>query len=726
MAKKISQLTQATQVKSDDVTVIVQDGETKKLPLNMMVTKQDIENKKVTGLAKLDEIEATYENDTYTPTITVKNKSSVKVGEGDGVDYSANVMDGPAKSAILKGQTLVNLVTNPRMLINANDEVTLGDNKISITKSASGISYILFDFLSKPSTEYTIILNFTKFSQQASYYGVYLDGVYGDINSEPFNTGSLGIIKRKFTSKDTVEGLLSIGIHSDIPTGTEIEFNDIMVLEGDYTNIDVPYFTGIQSVKMSVLTTTGKNLIDVNHTLSLTREQNPIANSQDVSGTEFTDVTLNSFVSTTTLPGYWQYACYRISNAKPNTTYILSYLRNTINPPEGGSSRKHRLMLFTSEKASTNLSSLNKRIVAEITTENDGVLFLCLADESGNGGGIGTKTQFTDIQLEEGSVATSYEPYKSNILTVNEPVELRGIGNVKDELNLLTGEVTERIGEVVLDGSVVDNTILRKNGSSFLMIRFEKIGFKKINDTTNIISSKLRNAKYYSSEPFNVGDVVSDAVGWGFGICFATNETATRDEAISYLNSLNPIVQGYLAQESVKTVDLMPSGTHPSTTPYCWKNGHIQLSSSGLLPNLEYSVVTSRAGQINQNATMIVKNDKRIFDLEILLAGGLVNTTYQALTLQNQVETGLSKVSLNSETEPDYLLYHMIMKLIEEKAYKLDDLTEKVSVFYLYEKLSDEQFETIYSALYPFAEDEIIEEPVVEELPEVVEDEVIM
>ena len=70
-----------------------------------MVTKQDIENKKVAGLAKLDEIEATYENDTYTPTITVKNKSSVKTGEGDEVDYSANVMDGHVKSAILKGNT---------------------------------------------------------------------------------------------------------------------------------------------------------------------------------------------------------------------------------------------------------------------------------------------------------------------------------------------------------------------------------------------------------------------------------------------------------------------------------------------------------------------------------------------------------------------------------------------------------------------------------------------
>ena len=79
----------------------------------------------------------------------------------------------------------------------------------------------------------------------------------------------------------------------------------------------------------------------------------------------------------------------------------------------------------------------------------------------------------------------------------------------------------------------------------------------------------------------------------------------------------------------------------------------------------------------------------------------------------------------------------MIIKLIEEKAYKLDDLAEKVSFFYLYEKLSDEQFETIYAALYPFAEDEyfesdipgddeVIEEPIVDESLEEVEDEVVM
>ena len=162
MAKKISQLTQATQVKSDDVTVIVQDGETKKLPLNMMVTKQDIENKKVAGLAKLDEIEATYENDTYTPTIAVKNKSSVKVGEGDGVDYSANVMDGHVKSAILSGNTLVNVIkdTTKNGYNTLSNKITiLEDGWIRANASASNNHFeVKMDNLNiKPSTKYLFV-----------------------------------------------------------------------------------------------------------------------------------------------------------------------------------------------------------------------------------------------------------------------------------------------------------------------------------------------------------------------------------------------------------------------------------------------------------------------------------------------------------------------------------------------------------------------------------------
>lgn len=50
-----------------------------------------------------------------------------------------------------------------------------------------------------------------------------------------------------------------------------------------------------------------------------------------------------------------------------------------------------------------------------------------------------------NIQLELGSSVTPYyEPHKSNILTVNEDVELGSVGEVKDELDLLTGKITQR------------------------------------------------------------------------------------------------------------------------------------------------------------------------------------------------------------------------------------------------------------------------------------------
>lgn len=597
MAKKISQLTQATEVKSDDVTVIVQDGETKKLPLNMMVTKQDIENKKVAGLAKLDEIEATYENDTYTPTITVENKSSVKTGEGDEVDYSANVMDGHVKSAILKGQTLVNLATPIEFKSIPYHGYCLIING-GMLKSGTYTLKSSVDF-----SQYVVNLMSTQKDKPSQYRRISIakNGV--------FTIDDTFFVANGVTTEDFFICLRPV----DNPSGgtvttNEIENAEFILLEGDYTDVDIPYFTGMQSVKMPVLTTVGKNIFngetDRGYIEPSTGQNSSAWN--DLRSAGYVEVIGGLKIRGMVTHGTWNNI--RIYEYDANKNFIGGVQNNTL-------SGNARYVRFS--------------IGGNINVSGESQVMLYYGEETAN----------------------TYEPYKSNILSCLEPVELGSVGEVKDELNLLTQQLTQRT----------------------------------------------------ETRPYQEGDELNSE--------FVTDMTNTRYK---------------LAQEVVKTVDLMPSGTHPSTTPYCWKNGHIQLSSSGLLPNLEYSVVTSRAGQINQNATMIVKNDKRIFDLEILLAGGLVNTTYQALTLQNQVETGLSKVSLNSETEPDYLLYHMIMKLIEEKAYKLDDLTEKVSVFYLYEKLSDEQFETIYSALYPFAEDEIIEEPVVEELPEVVEDEVIM
>ena len=112
MAKKISQFNSATTIKSGDISVVVQDGETKQFPLNLLATKAQADQYKAgveTQLAdyeqEITDIKNQYDKELYTPTITVTNTSMVKTGQGDTVDYSASVEDGVAKSAILKGST---------------------------------------------------------------------------------------------------------------------------------------------------------------------------------------------------------------------------------------------------------------------------------------------------------------------------------------------------------------------------------------------------------------------------------------------------------------------------------------------------------------------------------------------------------------------------------------------------------------------------------------------
>ena len=69
-------------------------------------------------------------------------------------------------------------------------------------------------------------------------------------------------------------------------------------------------------------------------------------------------------------------------------------------------------------------------------------------------------TYFEDMEsVRMAGLTTSNEDgTKTNILTCNENVTLRGIGDVKDELDLLTGKLTQRIGE---DGEVLAQEVVK-------------------------------------------------------------------------------------------------------------------------------------------------------------------------------------------------------------------------------------------------------------------------
>ena len=66
-----------------------------------------------------------------------------------------------------------------------------------------------------------------------------------------------------------------------------------------------------------------------------------------------------------------------------------------------------------------------------------------------------TTIWYSDAKLEDLTKKSNitYKEYKMNILESDEEIVLRRIGDICDELNLETGELTQRIGEVVFDGS---------------------------------------------------------------------------------------------------------------------------------------------------------------------------------------------------------------------------------------------------------------------------------
>ena len=213
---------------------------------------------------------------------------------------------------------------------------------------------------------------------------------------------------------------------------------------------------------------------------------------------------------------------------------------------------------------------------------------------------------------ESGTHEDVYEPHKSSILYCNEAVELGSVGGIKDELNPLTQQLIQR---------------------------------------TDI-------------RPYQEGDESNSKV--------LTDMTNTRYK---------------LAQEVVKTVDLN-SSNGDEKTPVVYKNGHILLQSDGLVPELHYSIPISYSGLIAQNTMTNLKHSWRLDELEIMAYTSIVNSQYESLILVATAET--NEVVVSSEYVPDESLYNMLKVLVNANA--LVNADEKINVFYLYGKLSDEMY----------------------------------
>ena len=191
---------------------------------------------------------------------------------------------------------------------------------------------------------------------------------------------------------------------------------------------------------------------------------------------------------------------------------------------------------------------------------------------------------------------------KTNILSCNEEVELCAVGDVKDELNLLTGEMTKRYGVAIMDGSDDENYIDNYNEISFVI-------YGEVNN--QIFPNMKKNNynilcdKYYVAKDGNDGwRIHNDSTATG--IYWFNNNlwiriplenlggSHTKQAFKTWLQS-NPItIQYELATPVVKTVDLTltKQGINELQIKQllAYEDGQILLSSeSGLIPTLTYA-----------------------------------------------------------------------------------------------------------------------------------------
>ena len=601
----------------------------------------------------------------YSPVIE-SSKAMFKVGEGDSVDLSESAIDGAYNSCVLKGKTMVNCIQEPssqdvvlpyefedgqyitindtkesgalgvelkgQTLVNLAENSTAyavgsgsGDNR-RVTKNGKSTKVeivgeevscvVVFDsnYQLKANTKYTITFD----SITTGFENTMAIGFHS-------NEGSYAISTRVITtnngknkivlstpSESEIVGV-TVGSHGIIPIGSTIQISNMIVLEGDYTNIDIPYFEGMTSCKMPILRNVGKNLFDGEITM--------------VNGATNLEVFNNSYSWTVTGWNQGGYFEIPVSN--------VSQLSMSLKRHDDTSITKPYIYVYDALDGDKNVIStstnINETFIGSIPTNAKYVR--CRFKSNKTTG----KEGFKELMVSSGTI-TTYENHKTNILRTSEEIVLRSVGDIKDSYNALTGEYVQRIVEYVFNGSESEawHFAETKGDNYRFSINLPTFGNKSA-DKTALICDRLK-----------VGDIAQEPKQeqiatynhdsyFELRITLSPSTLASDnvDELRRYLQA-NPIAIQYAVAEPTTAI------IKPSTIPFAYANGHVILengsSKQSLFPHLKYSVVTGRTGQVTQNAKVLRKQEQQIIGLEELLLTQIVQMEYERTLLQFDYE----------------------------------------------------------------------------------------
>ena len=545
----------------------------------------------------------TYQNILPEPTLRneMQGKSMQRLNEGYD---SIETVDGVSKSAILKGQTLVNLWKQIYGGVNVQEKV----DGTTIEPYSEQYNRVLFgEEQTNPSTTVEFKTMYKLEANKTYYINTFVFD-FADID-RPLIRDSINWVNLKTvlisgypsgsilsfeTTKETDHITFYYFAHSRKHGSTNygkpfympIRFIVSDKLE-DVTNKE--FFTGMASCKMPVLTTTGKNLFDI----SYYGDVNNLKNTTDA------------------------YVSYKkLLKLEPNTRYII-LSDNCVVPPRMWS------VLGIEDKNSNRLTTVYNHNRWELETENDYgaknsvfttasdglVKFVCYAryrnpdtlSQSFDNAAMFTSIM-NNIRLVKDGEDTTYEPHKTNILHTSEEVVLKGIGDVQDTLNCNTGEYVERIKEIVFDGSDDEDWYFSENetdsnGIPFFENQISNLKGGSMPICDNMVVRRDRDGEKIANSTTLYGLMVNNSASPGVRI----KNGATNLTDFKAILQTNPVtVQIVLATPTVKTVDLSILDQNGDTQEnlHSFANGHLQVSSeaeNSLLPSVQYEIPTKNS-----------------------------------------------------------------------------------------------------------------------------------
>lgn len=559
----------------------------------------------------IDNIQRECENVALPNTMTLENRvNEFKVGQGRDVDVSGDVEEGKI-NVELQGKTWQNLAYSTQYLFYTNKlecftvERDKDNNHIRVVAKEDMTSgYMYFNCgqvsktLIKPNTTYTAIIK--KNPTVTNMRLMLSDGNALNISAVFSNFDSLG--RCKFTTNDMIDSthnIIYINNKYSIKKGDTFEVEDLIILEGDYTQTPVEelpkYFEGIKSsfedgiVEVEVQ---GKNLLNKN---------NIIYN-------KWIDSTNGLLTGGSNTRHYMDYTKIEggrtivLSGCTPTACYVYSDIGVCIGERswQGSFSKPQKLPI-----------------------EAKYIRFT-----------FDSTVAFENMQLEYSTTSTTYEPYYKKKISFNIGEPLRSLPNgICDEIRNNNGqwELVRKIGKIVLDGSEawINNGPWSGGDYQASYIRMANKGGNKLDLFCDrfVVDSQKTNSSNQVTNECCFGEI-------GNGVLYliiSKQKLNTPDmSGLKQWLSENPTTVYYeLATYIVTPIDPIEFNISQGAT--------VSINSD-ISPVSTYDAVLNRAGQIEQGISLIADLRNRVNTLESIYDSNLLATQYKLDNLKLNYE----------------------------------------------------------------------------------------